>query len=403
MDSGNSGSIQSSSGGDEEYDSRSESISAFLMNPTGHIGPMSNPPPHLNHHGSTTPMFDPLSNYFDPMSRPPPPLSNHPNSLLNLDMVWSKPLRSEPNSTEINPILSSVQPFFGSHPRGPLTNSSSPTVPFPPVPENPTLRSDQPHVARNPKKRSRASRRAPTTVLTTDTTNFRAMVQEFTGIPAPPFTSSPFPRGRLDLFGTPSTMRSNPSQPAPYLLRPFTQKVQPPLMLDGGGGGGGGGTTNNNFTSSGSASNNNASTYGLLKQPQSEQLNMQNPVFTFQSPPPKYPTSQASLEIPSNDHSHLKPVVFEEFGSTHGLSNLISSDGTASRNNPTTWGGDGVASNDATDHLRSVNGNYNLLRNLTSGKLNYSASSSNFHGDKGSENLPTRGEGMVESWICSSD
>ncbi|CAL5085718.1 unnamed protein product [Urochloa decumbens] len=37
-----------------------------------------------------------------------------------------------------------------------------------------------------PRKRPRASRRPPTTVLTTDTSNFRAMVQEFTGIPAPP-------------------------------------------------------------------------------------------------------------------------------------------------------------------------------------------------------------------------
>ncbi|KAJ0786313.1 putative VQ motif-containing protein [Helianthus annuus] len=55
---------------------------------------------------------------------------------------------------------------------------------------------------KNPKKRTRASRRTPTTVLTTDTTNFRQMVQEFTGIPAAPFSaaaSSPFSR-RLDVF-----------------------------------------------------------------------------------------------------------------------------------------------------------------------------------------------------------
>lgn len=36
------------------------------------------------------------------------------------------------------------------------------------------------------KKRSRASRRAPTTVLRTDAANFRSMVQEFTGIPSVP-------------------------------------------------------------------------------------------------------------------------------------------------------------------------------------------------------------------------
>lgn len=42
---------------------------------------------------------------------------------------------------------------------------------------------------KNPRKRSQASRRAPTTVLTTDITNFRPMVENFTGInPAPPFS-----------------------------------------------------------------------------------------------------------------------------------------------------------------------------------------------------------------------
>ncbi|KAD7117533.1 hypothetical protein E3N88_04801 [Mikania micrantha] len=61
----------------------------------------------------------------------------------------------------------------------------------------------------NPKKRSRASRRAPTTVLTTDTSNFRAMVQEFTGIPSPPV---PNLTTSLDLFGRPlAMMRSNPT------------------------------------------------------------------------------------------------------------------------------------------------------------------------------------------------
>ncbi|KAH9315819.1 hypothetical protein KI387_024446, partial [Taxus chinensis] len=39
------------------------------------------------------------------------------------------------------------------------------------------------------KKRSRASRRAPTTLLSTDTSNFRAMVQQFTGIPESPYAS----------------------------------------------------------------------------------------------------------------------------------------------------------------------------------------------------------------------
>ncbi|CAM0908857.1 unnamed protein product [Alopecurus aequalis] len=36
------------------------------------------------------------------------------------------------------------------------------------------------------RKRARTSRRAPVTMLNTDAANFRAMVQQFTGIPAPP-------------------------------------------------------------------------------------------------------------------------------------------------------------------------------------------------------------------------
>jgi len=44
-----------------------------------------------------------------------------------------------------------------------------------------------PKSATQGRKRSRASRRAPTTLLKTDTSNFRAMVQRFTGIPETPF------------------------------------------------------------------------------------------------------------------------------------------------------------------------------------------------------------------------
>ncbi|XP_021274267.1 VQ motif-containing protein 22-like [Herrania umbratica] len=42
-------------------------------------------------------------------------------------------------------------------------------------------------VAKPLRRRSRASRRTPTTLLNTDTTNFRAMVQQFTGGPSAPF------------------------------------------------------------------------------------------------------------------------------------------------------------------------------------------------------------------------
>ncbi|CAL5049183.1 unnamed protein product [Urochloa decumbens] len=52
--------------------------------------------------------------------------------------------------------------------------------------QNQQLGVDGPRVGKPARRRSRASRRAPVTLLNTDTANFRAMVQQFTGIPAPP-------------------------------------------------------------------------------------------------------------------------------------------------------------------------------------------------------------------------
>ncbi|XP_028799349.1 VQ motif-containing protein 22-like [Neltuma alba] len=46
-------------------------------------------------------------------------------------------------------------------------------------------------VAKPVRRRSRASRRTPTTLLNTDTTNFRAMVQQFTGGPSAPYAPTP--------------------------------------------------------------------------------------------------------------------------------------------------------------------------------------------------------------------
>uniref|UniRef100_J3MSX0 Uncharacterized protein n=1 Tax=Oryza brachyantha TaxID=4533 RepID=J3MSX0_ORYBR len=58
------------------------------------------------------------------------------------------------------------------------------------------------------------------------------MVQEFTGIPSPPFAGPPA-RSRFDhLFPSPSSLRSaaaagSPSSLPAYLLRPFSQKLHP--------------------------------------------------------------------------------------------------------------------------------------------------------------------------------
>ncbi|XP_010261274.1 PREDICTED: uncharacterized protein DDB_G0271670 [Nelumbo nucifera] len=483
MDSGNSGSMQSSSGGDEEYDSRSESISA-IFNSSGHVGHghvisnphLTTPPHHLSLPSSSSSLFDSVSNYLDVFSRSP--ATSNANSLTHLDMMWPRSVRSEANCTEIGNIMglsSSTQPIFGAQgpSRGSLPSSSSQ---LPAAPENgarpsapPSSSSDQANVVRSSKKRSRASRRAPTTVLTTDTTNFRAMVQEFTGIPAPPFSASPFPRSRLDLFNTASTLRSaHLEPPPPYLLRPFAQKVQPPSFLSSAAGAA---AVSTSFSSSGlvntvSSSTNIASTttsttpttatttttttngfsnspstnnyqllsdIGLPKQSQNL-LNMQpNPILTFQSilqssplNQPKYPSlayvpvfgaksQQGSLTTSSTDSQQLKMgMVLEEFGMNHGhvnpqlsgLPNFVTSDGMSLRsdNNHSGWG-DGVGLNDG-DHqpnLKSFNGNYSNTQRVNSCKINYTTSSSDFQVEKGPENGSSRGEGMVDSWICSSD
>jgi hypothetical protein len=86
-------------------------------------------------------------------------------------------------------------------------------------------------VPRKPRKRARASRRAPTTVLTTDATNFRAMVQEFTGFPAPPFAPHLGLSPGAVLFGA-GTSPSGSVGGAPFhhqLLRPSPHKLSASL------------------------------------------------------------------------------------------------------------------------------------------------------------------------------
>ncbi|KAK2442530.1 hypothetical protein QL285_013719 [Trifolium repens] len=82
-----------------------------------------------------------------------------------------------------------------------ITTNTTPSSTLPPEtinPSSPTSATNlgpEGRVSKPIRRRSRASRRTPTTLLNTDTTNFRAMVQQFTGGPIAPFaaaaTSSP--------------------------------------------------------------------------------------------------------------------------------------------------------------------------------------------------------------------
>lgn len=81
------------------------------------------------------------------------------------------------------------------------------------------------------RRRSRASRRTPTTLLNTDTTNFRAMVQQFTGGPSAPFSST---SGGGFGFGLgPVQAHPNPTGPSffassGYHIQQYHQQQPPP-------------------------------------------------------------------------------------------------------------------------------------------------------------------------------
>ncbi|KAG4109186.1 hypothetical protein ERO13_1Z049554v2 [Gossypium hirsutum] len=361
-----------------------ESISAFLNhNPFNNIGhgalgnqPQPPSPPqllqqHQNH--SSSPMFDPLSYLDHPLSRSLQlTTTTNPGSVLNLDT----------NCTDLSGFMASspaptTQQLFTNQ-----QTQSRATFPLLQVPQGPE----------SSKQRSRASRRAPTTVLTTNTTNFRAMVQEFTGIPAPPFTSSPFPRTRLDLFGPPSTLRSTHLDLSPphYLLRPFAQKLNPPSfssssMADALVSSPIPSTNNNSNNTSCSSTSINyqlPSELSHLKQPQNLlNINMQNPILNFQSlleTPPKYPLSNSNLlgtkpqDIPPNE-TCLKMGALDEFGLNQGHVNA----------NANLTGLQNMVSQQQHDQslLRSINSSYNNNNNqrVSKGKVsNLSSSSSEF-------------------------
>ncbi|KAF3614633.1 putative agamous-like MADS-box protein AGL80-like [Capsicum annuum] len=217
MDSCNSGSVQSSSGDDKEYDSHhgASSISTFL-NSSSHFGSLISSSPLPQFLSQQSSLFDPYDTQNFNSS-----FQDSTNSPYNNDLVWHKDIRSNHPNNNFNNFgnLTSSSSIAPTHHQGPHYDSTS-------IPINPS-NIVQP---KNPKKRSRASRRAPTTVLTTDTTNFRQMVQEFTGIPTTPFTGSAYTR-RFDLFSTASSSMKRSANldnvgALNYTIRPSTQKVQ---------------------------------------------------------------------------------------------------------------------------------------------------------------------------------
>ncbi|RWW42429.1 hypothetical protein BHE74_00052024 [Ensete ventricosum] len=405
MDSGNSSSLQSSSGGDDDFDCRVDSLSAFFRSSPAAataLPPSRSPPPLSSSYDGHHYFDDSSLNYLD---------SSAP--LLPIGSSTAAPWPRHLNPSSSNCITTAAA-SLGARPVASSLLSSSSVQPQLEQPIGAAAAAAAPP-SRSSKKRSRASRRAPTTVLTTDTSNFRAMVQEFTGIPAHPFavaSTSPFARSRFDLF--------YPADPPPphFLLRPLPKKLQsPPSFIA-------------NPTSSPppprpSSTTNTAAAGANTKIPTddahyrspSHDLDLgggqRQPLVSHQSPilnlqsllqpsqlQAKYYTIPA-IAASYNAKTHITPSDAYKAHELGGLQpGLI---GSEALHSSWTDGGADLA------HLRPAAIDDYLdsqLRVGSSWKPNYSASgpSSEFTGEKASGSVvATRGEGMVESWIHYSD
>lgn len=289
MDSANSGSMQSSSGGDEEYDSSSHPHDNYLLNPQTNT---------LNHLANTNP-----STFM------------YPNDSYNNNNILH-PFSHSPSTSSLYNTNNNIQDFWSANPQNDQTiqTSYTPSQQQQQQPSNLSINLDRPlsnslpqldhhqsSVSKNPKKRTRASRRAPTTVLTTDTSNFRQMVQEFTGIPAAPFSTatSAFSR-RLDLFGAAARGES-----LIYPLRPSAQKVaniQPSSSLYNN-------SMANITTNSNIVSTTTTPTQSSYQQSQQNVLNMQgNTMLNYQS----MLQSQHQEANASQENSRNIPVIDDD-------------------------------------------------------------------------------------------
>ncbi|KAK1630508.1 hypothetical protein QYE76_004823 [Lolium multiflorum] len=222
MDSGNSGSLQSSSGGEDDFDSRGAGGGGVDSSP---LSALLRPTPSPSSAGAFS-LHGSLYGLQDFTSAPPQQHQQHHQQHQQQQAAWSSaqymPGAPSSSSQRAAPPSDAGMGTSAHHqaPPDPSTAAAA-TAPAPP---------------RGSRKRARASRRAPTTVLTTDTSNFRAMVQEFTGIPNPPFAAgagvpgAPFGTRFDHIFSSSSNaaLRSA-ADPAsslpPYLLRPFAQKL----------------------------------------------------------------------------------------------------------------------------------------------------------------------------------
>ncbi|XP_020113763.1 mucin-5AC-like [Ananas comosus] len=395
---------------------------------------------------------------------------------------------SPPCSTEArpHPTLSTPSPYYFPPPfsslLAPAPAPAPPPPPTNPNPSRPFLSSSHgpaapasaaaasgasapagPGQQRSSRKRTRASRRAPTTVLTTDTTNFRAMVQEFTGIPSPPFAAAAAAATTLQyrssarfgghLFsggGASSSSAAAAADPAaqpqqpPYLLRPFAQKLQPFLPLPSPSCPTSANTaaTTTATASTSTAINTSPITATLttcssssgssnlttptntnyqLPSPQHSLLNTQHPILSFQSLLQSQPPSNYAM--PNMLTFSTRPPHFTVSSTQYGSGDVGLPPGLIGSEDLSGWAGGNAASQSRPAGPNYAAGSAPQQRG-SSCKVNYSSAAGSsapdqFNAEKGSENAAagsaaaaaaatttttttTIGEGTVDSWICSS-
>ncbi|CAD5335892.1 unnamed protein product [Arabidopsis thaliana] len=364
MESGNSSSMQSSSGGggggdQEEYDSRADQSISALFN---HNNNNNNPTTVSPNIAVPTQLDALIANYF--------------NTSWSADnSLWSTTATQPTDgSRPVPPPISSEQVFFTNPLQQnlrtvPNTNTTSPICSVPTDKKNGLA------TTRNPKKRSRVSRRAPTTVLTTDTSNFRAMVQEFTGNPSTPFTglSSSFPRSRFDLFGSSSSSSSRP-------MKPFPHKLISPSTL------------NHHYLPPSSEYHHHHHHHHQNLLLNMNTQNIANPFLNNSLTDQPKPSSLRT----SNGFGHVD--VGTNFEGLHNI--IVSSSSSMTQPTLNTIHGPEKSTEAENDNnmLRSINGNDQPMVQRSDGYTQPGAS--------GSENnlSAVRSEGMVElSWISSSD
>ncbi|XP_024007140.1 phosphatidylinositol 3-kinase 2 [Eutrema salsugineum] len=369
MDSGNSSSMQSSSGGgggdQEEYDSRADqSISAFFNN--------NNTTTVSSNIAGQTQLDSLIANYF--------------NTGWSTDnSLWSATTTKPTDVSSPRPPLPiSSEPVFFTNPLQQnlrtVSNNTNTTSPVCSVPADKKNGLNN-MATRNPKKRSRVSRRAPTTVLTTDTSNFRAMVQEFTGNPSTPFTglssSSPFPRSRFDLFGSSSSSSSRP-------LKPFPHKLVSSSTVN-----------HHHYLPTSPDYHHDHRHQSLLHNTNTQ--NITNPFLNNQSPNNPLTDQPLPLSLRTNNgFGHVD--VGTSFEGLHDIIVSSSSSMTQSTLNIIHGSGKNSEAENDNDLFRSLNGGDHSIVQRSDGYTPPIAS--------GSENnlAVARNEGMVElSWISSPD